>query len=167
VDDVSSNLSAPAPTQQPIEVNTWTQSPADLLFTDSWEARDPMVIRVGGQWVLYYIATSSPSGGNHIVAYRNTMVYRSRDSFHFEYGDRVGQINSYAAKVAVQGRQRPIPVLRDGPPCGSSRMLAHHSRPGRGHSEPKAKLSCHFQPVSTKRPTSDCVTKTSPRVPRV
>ncbi|WP_194835121.1 family 43 glycosylhydrolase [Nocardia sp. XZ_19_369] len=40
------------------------------LFTDGYEARDPMVTRVGDQWVMYYTATSEPTGGNHVVAYR-------------------------------------------------------------------------------------------------
>ena len=50
----------------------WTRSPADPLFRDGWEARDPMVVREGDRWVMYYTATSSPTGGNHIVAYRTS-----------------------------------------------------------------------------------------------
>ncbi len=137
------------------DLNTWTRSAANPLFTDGWEARDPMVTRVGDQWVMYHTATSSPGGGNHIVAYRtstdlvhwssrrtafthpavgtaggptespfvvnrngwwylfvccegdysanyrNTVVYRSQDPFHFEFGNRAGQINAHAAEVVV------------------------------------------------------------------
>lgn len=51
---------------------TWVRSPANPLFTDGWEARDPMVTRIDDQWVMYYTATSDPTGGNHIVAYRTS-----------------------------------------------------------------------------------------------
>ncbi|MEV7268560.1 family 43 glycosylhydrolase [Micromonospora aurantiaca] len=56
---------------------TWTRSSANPLFTDGWEGRDPMVTRVGDRWVMYYTATSSPSGGNHVVAYRTSTDLRS------------------------------------------------------------------------------------------
>ena len=42
------------------------------LFIDGFEARDPMVLRVGDRWVMYYTATDPPSGGNHVVAYRTS-----------------------------------------------------------------------------------------------
>lgn len=51
---------------------TWTRHPDNPLFEDGWEARDPMVTRVGDRWVMYYTATSDPNGGNHIVAYRTS-----------------------------------------------------------------------------------------------
>ena len=38
------------------------------MVIDGFEARDPMVLRVGDRWVMYYTATSEPHGGNHIVA---------------------------------------------------------------------------------------------------
>ncbi|MEW2384017.1 family 43 glycosylhydrolase [Micromonospora sp. NPDC047707] len=56
---------------------TWTRSPANPLFTDGWEGRDPMVTRVGDRWVMYYTATSSPTGGNHVVAYRTSTDLRT------------------------------------------------------------------------------------------
>jgi beta-fructofuranosidase len=46
---------------------TWTRSPANPLLVDGYDARDPMVLRVGEQWVLYYCATESPTGGHHVV----------------------------------------------------------------------------------------------------
>jgi hypothetical protein len=46
---------------------TWTRSPANPLVVDGFEARDPMVRRVGDRWVMYYTATSSPAGGRHVV----------------------------------------------------------------------------------------------------
>ena len=50
----------------------WTRSTANPLFTDGFDGRDPMVHKVGNQWVMYYTANSTPSGGNHIVAYRTS-----------------------------------------------------------------------------------------------
>lgn len=46
----------------------WERSPANPLVIDGFDARDPNVVRVGGHWVMYYTATSSTNGGNHIVA---------------------------------------------------------------------------------------------------
>ena len=50
----------------------WTRDSANPLFTDGFDGRDPMVHKVGNQWVMYYTANSTPSGGNHIVAYRTS-----------------------------------------------------------------------------------------------
>ncbi|MEV4755500.1 FG-GAP-like repeat-containing protein [Micromonospora sp. NPDC049559] len=50
----------------------WTRSAANPLFTDGWDARDPMVVRVGGLWVMYYTANRTPQGGNFQVAYRTS-----------------------------------------------------------------------------------------------
>ncbi|MET0903165.1 MAG: family 43 glycosylhydrolase [Acidimicrobiales bacterium] len=47
---------------------TWTRHPASPVIVDGYEARDPMVQRVGDRWVLYYTATSEPAGGHHVVA---------------------------------------------------------------------------------------------------
>jgi hypothetical protein len=49
------------------DLNTWTRSAANPLFTDGFDARDPMVTRV-----MYYTANSTPTGGNHQVAYRTS-----------------------------------------------------------------------------------------------
>jgi hypothetical protein len=51
------------------DLKTWTRSPANPLLVDGFDARDPMVMRAGDRWVLYYTATTTPEGGNHIVAY--------------------------------------------------------------------------------------------------
>jgi beta-fructofuranosidase len=45
----------------------WTRHPECPLIVDGYEARDPMVVRVGDRWVLYYTATSRPAGGHHVV----------------------------------------------------------------------------------------------------
>ncbi|HEY0451843.1 FG-GAP-like repeat-containing protein [Actinophytocola sp.] len=54
------------------DLTTWTRDPANPLFTDGFDARDPMVTKVGTQWVMYYTANSTPTGGNHQVAYRTS-----------------------------------------------------------------------------------------------
>lgn len=46
----------------------WTPHPANPLIVDGYDARDPFILRVGDQWVMYYTATTKPEGGNHTVA---------------------------------------------------------------------------------------------------
>jgi arabinan endo-1,5-alpha-L-arabinosidase len=46
----------------------WTRHPANPMVVDGYEARDPMVLRIGDRWVMYYTATSTPTGGRFIVA---------------------------------------------------------------------------------------------------
>lgn len=48
----------------------WTRVPEGPLFRDGYDARDPMVTRIGDRWVMYYCANSAPTGGHHVVAYR-------------------------------------------------------------------------------------------------
>ncbi|MCY0951391.1 family 43 glycosylhydrolase [Streptomyces sp. H27-S2] len=55
---------------------TWTREPSGPLFRGI-AARDPMVLRVGGEWVMYYTELSGP-GGRHVVAHR-----RSADLVHW------------------------------------------------------------------------------------
>lgn len=50
----------------------WTREPSGPLFRDGVEARDPMVLKVGAHWVMYYCATDDPAGGHHVVAYRTS-----------------------------------------------------------------------------------------------
>ncbi|MBL1078487.1 glycosyl hydrolase family 32 [Nocardia sp. 2] len=50
----------------------WTRHPDGPLFRDGYDARDPMVLRIGDSWVMYYCATSTARGGNHVVAYRTS-----------------------------------------------------------------------------------------------
>lgn len=57
------------------DLETWTRDPAPL-FIDGYDARDPYVMKVGSQWVLYYTATSQPSGGHHVVFYRTSTDLR-------------------------------------------------------------------------------------------
>ncbi|WP_157236032.1 family 43 glycosylhydrolase [Brachybacterium sp. P6-10-X1] len=50
---------------------TWTPH-EPVLFEDGFDARDPMVIRDGTRWLLYYTRTSTPAGGFHQVAVRTS-----------------------------------------------------------------------------------------------
>jgi hypothetical protein len=45
----------------------WTRVDANPLIVDGFDARDPMLLRAGGAWVMYYTATSAPDGGHHVV----------------------------------------------------------------------------------------------------
>ncbi|MEC3957264.1 glycosyl hydrolase family 32 [Nocardia sp. CDC153] len=56
----------------------WTRHHHSPVFRDGYDARDPMVLRLEDRWVMYYCATSTPAGGNHVVAYRT-----SRDLLHW------------------------------------------------------------------------------------
>jgi arabinan endo-1,5-alpha-L-arabinosidase len=46
----------------------WERHPKNPMVVDGYDARDPYILRVGDEWVMYYTATSDPKGGNHIVA---------------------------------------------------------------------------------------------------
>ena len=50
----------------------WKRRPEGPLFRDGYEARDPFVIRIADQWVMYYCGTSEPSFGYHVVLYRTS-----------------------------------------------------------------------------------------------
>jgi beta-xylosidase len=56
----------------------WMRHEANPMLVDGFDARDPMVIRNGDEWIMYYTATSEPTGGNHIVA-----AVTSRDLIHW------------------------------------------------------------------------------------
>lgn len=46
----------------------WTKHEKNPMVVDGFDARDPMVLRVGEEWVMYYTCNSTPAGGNHCVA---------------------------------------------------------------------------------------------------
>jgi beta-xylosidase len=58
---------------------TWTRHEANPLVVDGYEARDPMVLRVGDRWVMYYTATERAEGGHHVV-----IATESDDLVHWE-----------------------------------------------------------------------------------
>ncbi|GGK73859.1 FG-GAP-like repeat-containing protein [Mangrovihabitans endophyticus] len=69
------------------DLYTWHRSTANPLFTDGFDGRDPMVTRVGPQWVMYYTATTTPTGGHHEVAYRTStdLVHWSAKQVAFQH----------------------------------------------------------------------------------
>jgi hypothetical protein len=50
------------------DLNVWERHPANPMVVDGFDARDPMVLRVGDEWVMYYTANETPAGGQHVVA---------------------------------------------------------------------------------------------------
>lgn len=65
----------------------WTRNPGGPLFRDGYDARDPMVLRVGEKWIMYYCATSTPAGGHHVVAYRTSGDLLHWSARHIAYTD--------------------------------------------------------------------------------
>ena len=57
----------------------WHRHPENPMIVDGFDARDPFILRVGDEWVVYYTATSTPSGGNHVVACQT-----SQDLIHWK-----------------------------------------------------------------------------------
>jgi beta-fructofuranosidase len=47
---------------------SWRRTEGPPVVVDGVEARDPMVIRGGAGWILYYTATERPDGGRFVVA---------------------------------------------------------------------------------------------------
>ena len=45
----------------------WSRHLANPMLIDGYEARDPMVLRIGERWVMHYTGTSTPEGGHHVV----------------------------------------------------------------------------------------------------
>jgi len=63
------------------DLKDWARSPDNPMVIDGFDARDPFVMRVGAEWVLYYTANSTPECGNHQV-----VAVTSKDLVH--WGDR-------------------------------------------------------------------------------
>jgi arabinan endo-1,5-alpha-L-arabinosidase len=86
---------------------TWTRHDENPLVVDGYEARDPMVLRIGYRWVMYYTATTEPEGGNHIV-----VATESDDLVHWS-----GRRTVYTADLVGTGggpTESPFVVERDG-----------------------------------------------------
>ncbi|MCX5195354.1 family 43 glycosylhydrolase [Streptomyces sp. NBC_00249] len=84
---------------------TWTREPSGPLFRGI-AARDPMVLRADGEWVMYYTELSSP-GGRHVVAHR-----RSTDLVHWSEPGVAFTDPTTHATVSVT--ESPYVVERDG-----------------------------------------------------
>lgn len=50
------------------DLEKWERHAENPMVVDGFDARDPMVIRNGDQWIMYYTCNSTPQGGNHCVA---------------------------------------------------------------------------------------------------
>lgn len=61
------------------DLYNWTRHPENPMVIDGFDARDPMVFRVGDEWVMYYTCNASPKGGCHCVA-----CVRSKDLIHWD-----------------------------------------------------------------------------------
>ncbi|MFC0033379.1 family 43 glycosylhydrolase [Micromonospora chaiyaphumensis] len=112
---------------------TWTRSPANPLFVDGWEGRDPMVTRVGDRWVMYYTATSSPTGGNHVVAYRTSTDLRTWSARGIAYSSpHTGQAGGQTESpfVVRRGEWWYLLVCCDGTDYGAAyrRTAVYRSR---------------------------------------
>jgi hypothetical protein len=61
------------------DLYTWKRHPQNPMIVDGYDARDPYVLRLPDEWVMYYTATSEPKGGNHVV-----YCQRSDDLIHWK-----------------------------------------------------------------------------------
>ncbi|MEV0785853.1 family 43 glycosylhydrolase [Streptomyces sp. NPDC050423] len=84
---------------------SWTRVPSGPLFR-GLVARDPMVLRIGGEWVMYYTELSGP-GGRHIVSFR-----RSDDLVRWSEPGTAYTDETTEATVSVT--ESPFVVERDG-----------------------------------------------------
>lgn len=89
------------------DLKQWERHGANPLFTDGFDARDPMVIRIKGQWVMYYTANVTPTGGKHIVACRT-----SSDLIH--WGPRRTVFTDRFSGTFGGGTESPFVVERKG-----------------------------------------------------
>ncbi len=86
---------------------TWERSPENPMLVDGFDARDPMVLKVDDQWVLYYCATSTPTGGNH-----NVKAVTGTDLIHWAHPQEVFS----TPKIGTSGgpTESPFVVARNG-----------------------------------------------------
>ncbi|MEV0990857.1 glycosyl hydrolase family 32 [Streptomyces sp. NPDC049949] len=84
---------------------TWTRLPTGPLFR-GLAARDPMVLRIADEWVMYYTELSAPHG-RHIVAVR-----RSTDLVHWSEPETA--FTDPSGDVTLSVTESPCVVERDG-----------------------------------------------------
>ncbi len=89
------------------DLETWTRHSDGPLFRDGYDARDPFVIRIGDEWVMYYTATSEPAGGNHTVMYRTSDDLVRWSERHTVFTDP--EVGTFGG-----GTESPFVVERDG-----------------------------------------------------
>ncbi|WP_030721507.1 family 43 glycosylhydrolase [Streptomyces sp. NRRL S-237] len=84
---------------------TWTRVPSGPLFRGI-AARDPMVLRIGGEWVMYYTELSAPQG-RHIVAVRRSTDLRNWSPPRTAFVDA-------STETTLSVTESPCVVERDG-----------------------------------------------------
>ncbi|WP_156724515.1 family 43 glycosylhydrolase [Streptomyces apocyni] len=85
---------------------TWTRVPSGPLFR-GLVARDPMVVRIGAEWVMYYTELSA-ADGRHLVCYR-----RSGDLLRWS-APGVAYADEVTDATGVSVTESPSVVERDG-----------------------------------------------------
>ena len=85
----------------------WERSPANPIVIDGFDARDPMVLQVNDQWILYYCATTTPSGGHH-----NVKAIMSKDLL--KWSDPVEVFSSPVEGSTGGPTESPFVVYREG-----------------------------------------------------
>jgi sucrose-6-phosphate hydrolase SacC (GH32 family) len=85
----------------------WQRHDHNPMVVDGFDARDPMVLRVGDVWVMYYTGNSEPIGGHHVV-----YAVTSKDLLHWSNRKEVfrhSQVGTYGGPT-----ESPFVVNRDG-----------------------------------------------------
>jgi arabinan endo-1,5-alpha-L-arabinosidase len=91
------------------DLGVWTPLPSGPLFKDGYAARDPDVLRVGDHWVMYYEATTTPGGGNDVVAART-----STDLVHWSDRQIVYTDQATSDDANYSTTESPTVLARDG-----------------------------------------------------
>ena len=106
---------------------SWERHPENPLVVDGFEARDPMVLRIGDRWVMYYTATTEVDGGNHVVCATESDDLVHWSGRHVVYTD--AHVGSYGGPT-----ESPFVVERDGTyflfmgPAGVPAAMAREAR---------------------------------------
>ena len=50
------------------DLYNWERHPSNPMVVDGFDARDPMVMKIDGRWVMYYTGNVPAEKGNHVVA---------------------------------------------------------------------------------------------------
>ncbi|MEV8627264.1 family 43 glycosylhydrolase [Streptomyces sp. NPDC051079] len=88
------------------DLSTWTRLPSGPLFRGR-AARDPMVTRIGGRWVMYYTEVSA-TDGRHLVCHR-----RSDDLVHWSE-PAVAYADETTESTGVSVTESPFVLEQDG-----------------------------------------------------
>jgi hypothetical protein len=85
----------------------WQRHDRNPMVVDGFDARDPMVLRIGNVWVMYYTGNSKPAGGHHVV-----YAVTSKDLVHWSDRKEVfrhSQVGTYGGPT-----ESPFVVNRGG-----------------------------------------------------